>query len=100
VITGINSEDRLVQATFAEHLERELVRESDDARENETFGPGARSAARPPARLVLLRGLRAALRRLNHALSTVLRPHDLTRFDLERAFETVRRVAAKVSALR
>ena len=38
-ITPINSEDRLVQATFAEHLERELGWESTYAWNRETFGP-------------------------------------------------------------
>ena len=37
--TDINSEDRLVQATFAEHLERKLGWESVYAWNDETFGP-------------------------------------------------------------
>ena len=38
-VTPINSEDRLVQATFAEHLETELGWESIYAWNEETFGP-------------------------------------------------------------
>ena len=38
--TDINSEDRLVQATFAEHLEEVLGWESVYAWNDETFGPG------------------------------------------------------------
>ena len=37
--TDINSEDRLVQATFAEHLERELGWDSVYAFNQESFGP-------------------------------------------------------------
>jgi hypothetical protein len=37
--TDINSEDRLVQATFANHLERVLGWESVYAWNDETFGP-------------------------------------------------------------
>lgn len=38
-LTDINSEDRLVQQTFAEHLERVLGWESVYAYQAETFGP-------------------------------------------------------------
>ena len=45
-ITGINSEDRLVQATFAEHLEQELGWDSVYAWNEEIpSGPTALSAA-------------------------------------------------------
>ena len=37
--TDINSEDRLVQATFAEHLKKALGWESVYAWNDETFGP-------------------------------------------------------------
>lgn len=37
--TDINGEDRLVQATFADHLENELGWESVYAWNHETFGP-------------------------------------------------------------
>ena len=43
--TDINSEDRLVQATFAEHLERALGWESAYAWNDETFGPGGHPGA-------------------------------------------------------
>ena len=56
-VTPINSEDRLVQATFAEHLEKVLGWESVYAWNDETFGPerhagprrhdGGRAHARP-----------------------------------------------------
>ena len=38
-LTGINSEDRLVQRTFAEYLELELWWDSALAWKQETFGP-------------------------------------------------------------
>ncbi len=38
MITGINSEDRLVQATFADYLQNTLGWESVYAFNNETFG--------------------------------------------------------------
>lgn len=38
-LTDINSEDRLVQQTFATHLERVLGWESVYAYNTETFGP-------------------------------------------------------------
>ena len=37
--TNINGEDRLVQATFAEHLEKALGWDSVYAWNQETFGP-------------------------------------------------------------
>jgi hypothetical protein len=39
MITGINSEDRLVQQTFARHLEQALGWDSIYAHNAETFGP-------------------------------------------------------------
>lgn len=39
-LTDINNEDRLVQQTFAEHLEKVLGWESVYAWNEETFGPG------------------------------------------------------------
>ena len=67
--TDINSEDRLVQKTFAEHLENALGWESVYAWNDETFGPDgtlgrarhARGGPRPAT-------LRAALGRLNPEL--------------------------------
>lgn len=44
--TDINSKDRLVQATFAEHLEQELGSESVRASRHEIFGAEAASGRR------------------------------------------------------
>ena len=68
VITDINSEDRLVQQTFAEHLRDRLGWESAYAYNAETFGPQG-TLGRPSEReVVLVRDLRAALARLNPEL--------------------------------
>jgi type I restriction enzyme R subunit len=64
-VTGINSEDRLVQATFAEHLEKMLGWNSDYAWNDETFGPGGTLGRTDAREAVLTRDLRAALERLN-----------------------------------
>jgi type I restriction enzyme R subunit len=64
-LTSINSEDRLVQATFAEHLEKVLGWESVYAWNDETFGPGGTLGRADPREAVLTRDLRAALTRLN-----------------------------------
>jgi type I restriction enzyme R subunit len=64
--TDINSEDRLVQATFAEHLEKVLGWDSVYAWNQETFGPvPAPWAAASEREVVLVRDLRSALVRLN-----------------------------------
>ena len=69
--TDINSEDRLVQATFAEHLEHALGWQSVYAWNHETFGAEGtnstlgRSSERD---MVLVRDLRAAIVRLNPEL--------------------------------
>jgi hypothetical protein len=54
--TDINSEDRLVQATFAEQLEKVLGCESVYAYNQETFGP-AGSLGRADTREVVLNGM-------------------------------------------
>ena len=54
-LTDINSEDRLVQQTFADHLERELQWESVYAWNQETFGPGG-TLGRHSEQDVILRG--------------------------------------------
>ena len=54
MITGINSEDRLVQATFAEHLEKTLGWDSVYAYNDETFGPSG-MLGRTDTRPVVLR---------------------------------------------
>ena len=64
-VTGINSEDRLVQATFAAHLEDKLGWESVYAWNDETFGPGGTLGRTSTSETVLTRDLRAALQRLN-----------------------------------
>src|SRR6266404_6948739 len=64
-VTGINSEDRLVQATFAEHLEEALNWENVYAWNDETFGPGSTLGRANTSEAVLTRDLRAALVRLN-----------------------------------
>jgi type I restriction enzyme R subunit len=67
-VTGINSEDRLVQATFAEHLERMLGWDSFYAWNDETFGPDSTLGRADTREAVLTRDLRAALERLNSDL--------------------------------
>jgi type I restriction enzyme R subunit len=63
--TGINGEDRLVQATFAAHLKDKLGWESVYAWNDETFGPGSTLGRASTSEAVLTRDLRAALQRLN-----------------------------------
>ena len=85
--TDINSEDRLVQATFAEHLEQQLGWESVVAWNSETFGPSGTLGRDSPRDVVLVRDLRAALARLNPELPAgaiddavaVLTRHDASR---------------------
>jgi type I restriction enzyme, R subunit len=67
-VTGINSEDRLVQATFARHLKDMLGWESVYAWNDETFGPGGTLGRASTSEAVLIRDLRAALERLNPGL--------------------------------
>jgi type I restriction enzyme R subunit len=85
--TDINSEDRLVQKTFAEHLERKLRWDSVYAWNDETFGPSGTLGRTDTREVVLTRDLRAALARLNtdlpataldEAVRTMSR-HDFTR---------------------
>lgn len=85
--TGINSEDRLVQATFAEHLAR-LGWESVYAWNQETFGPNGTLGRKDTTEAVLTRDLHAALVRLNPelppaAVESALR--QLTAFDASRS---------------
>jgi type I restriction enzyme R subunit len=63
--TGINSEDRLVQKTFADHLKNVLGWESVYAWNEETFGPTGTLGRADTKDAVLVRDLRAALERLN-----------------------------------
>ena len=64
-ITDINSEDRLVQKTFADHLEAGLKWESVYAYNTETFGPNGTLGRKSERDVVLVRDLRVALARLN-----------------------------------
>jgi type I restriction enzyme R subunit len=65
MITGINSEDRLVQQTFAAHLEQVLGWESLYAHNAETFGANGTLGRISEREVVLVCDLRAALERLN-----------------------------------
>src|SRR5215213_2729271 len=66
--TDINSEDRLVQKTFADHLRDELGWQSVYAWNEETFGPSGTLGRADTREVVLTRDLRAALARLNEDL--------------------------------
>ena len=84
----INGEDRLVQRTFAEHLEKELGWESVYAWNQETFGPSGTLGRADTNEAVLTRDLRAALKRLNpelpaSAIEDVIR--QLTIYDASRS---------------
>ena len=63
--TDINSEDRLVQKTFAEHLCDVLGWESVYAWNEETFGADGTLGRTDAREVVLMRDLRAAIVRLN-----------------------------------
>ena len=65
MITDINSEDRLVQKTFADHLHDVLGWDSIYAFNEETFGPNGTLGRASERDVVLVRDLRAALARLN-----------------------------------
>ncbi|HAR98854.1 MAG TPA: type I restriction endonuclease subunit R [Syntrophus sp. (in: bacteria)] len=68
MITDINSEDRLVQKTFADHLHDHLGWESVYAYNAETFGPEGTLGRKSAQETVLVRDLRAAMGRLNPEL--------------------------------
>ena len=70
-VTRLNSEDRLVQATFAEHLEKKLGWDNVYAWNEETFGPDSTLGRVDTKQGVLTRDLRAALERLNPDLPGV-----------------------------
>ena len=88
-VTPINSEDRLVQATFAEHLQQMLGWDSIYAWNQETFGRDNGTLGRTDTKeAVLTRDLRAALERLNpdlpaSAIDNALR--QLTVYDVSRS---------------
>lgn len=87
MITDINSEDRLVQTTFASHLEKELGWESIYAWNQEDFGPNSLLGRADTREVVLKRDLRRAITLLNPELPvaaieeavTRLTHHDVTR---------------------
>lgn len=88
MITDINSEDRLVQLTFAEHLEYELGWESFYAYNAETFGPVGTLGRMSERDVVLGRDLRGALASLNPDLPESVREQaveKLTRVDSTRS---------------
>ena len=105
--TDINSEDRLVQATFAEHLESVLGWDSIYAWNQETFGPTGTLGRINERDAVLVRDLRSALVKLNSQLPpsaieeaiTKLTHHDFSRSLLQhnQAFHKLIRDGVPVS---
>src|SRR5437899_11951371 len=88
MITDINSEDRLVQQTFAEHLEKALGWESVYAYNAETFGPQGTLGRASERDVVLVRDLRIAIARLNPELPQSARDQaveKLSRIDFARS---------------
>ena len=87
-LTDINSEDRLVQQTFAEHLEHKLGWESVYAWNTETFGLAGTLGRASERDAVLVRDLRAALERLNPDIPSSAREQaieKLTHIDFARS---------------
>ena len=87
-ITPVNSEDQLVQETFARHLEQVLGWESAYAWNQETFGPDGTLGRADTKEAVLTRDLRAALERLNPDLpASVIQDalRELTVYDVSRS---------------
>jgi type I restriction enzyme R subunit len=64
-LTAINSEDRLVQQTFAAHLQHALGWDSTYAHNAETFGQAGTLGRTSERDVVVVRDLRGALERLN-----------------------------------
>jgi type I restriction enzyme, R subunit len=88
MITDINSEDRLVQQTFTDHLEKVLGWESLYAYNNETFGTQSMLGRESERDVVLVRDLRAALASLNKDIPVEAREQaveKLTRIDFARS---------------
>jgi len=80
MITDVNSEDRLVQQTLAEHLRRTLRWESIYAWNEESFGPNGTLGRASEREVVLVRDLRAALARLNPDLPEAARNQAVEKF--------------------
>jgi len=88
MITDINSEDRLVQKTFADHLHDELGWDSVYAYNDETFGPNGTLGRLSERDVVLTRDLHAALCALNPQIPELARLQaieKLTRIDAARS---------------
>ena len=88
MITDINSEDRLVQATFADHLHDVLGWDSIYAHNEETFGPTGTLGRDSERDAVLIRDLRAAVDLLNPEMPEAARAQaveKLTRVDFARS---------------
>ena len=88
MITDINSEDRLVQQTFADHLHKKLGWDSVYAWNEETSDPPERWGVPASRDVVLQRDLRVALERLNRNLPESVREQaaaKLTGQDLSRS---------------
>jgi len=88
MITDINSEDRLVQRTFAGHLEKALRWDSVYAYNTETFGSTGTLGRASEREAVLVRDLRAAIEKLNPDLPADAREQaieKLTRIDFARS---------------
>ena len=86
--TDINTEDRLVQETFANYLRDSLGWESVYAFNDETFGPTGTLGRADTREVVLTRDLRAAIIRLNPALPAGAVDEavaKLTRYDYSRS---------------
>ena len=89
--TDINSEDRLVQATFAAHLAEALGWDSVYAWNHETWGPDETLGRSSERDVVLVRDMRAALAKLNPQLPpaaveeaiTKLTHHDFSRSQVQ-----------------
>lgn len=87
-LTGINSEDRLVQKTFADHLHDVLEWDSVYAYNTETFGPNGTLGRGSERDVVLTRDLRAAVEKLNSKMPATAREQaieKLTSIDLSRS---------------
>ena len=87
-MTPINSEDRLVHATFAQHLEQVLGWDSIYAWNEETFGSDGTLGRADTKQAVLTRDLRTAIERLNPHLPTSTiddAMRDLTAYDISRS---------------
>lgn len=87
-LTPINTEDRLVQQTFAAHLRDALEWDTVYAYNSETFGPNGTLGRDSEQDVVLTRELRAALVRLNEDVPAAVLEQALdalTRHDFSRS---------------